>query len=53
MRNMVRALVGTMLEVGAGRRDVAAFSELLEGRPRSEGGETAPAHGLFLTGVAY
>jgi tRNA pseudouridine38-40 synthase len=53
MRNMVRALVGTMLEVGAGRRDVAAFAELLEGRPRSAGGETAPAHGLLLIGVAY
>lgn len=53
MRNMVRALVGTMLEVAAGRRDLGSFATLLEGRPRSEGGETAPAHGLFLIGVTY
>jgi len=53
MRNMVRVLVGTMLEVGAGRRDPDSFAELLTGRPRPEAGETAPAHGLFLIGVKY
>jgi tRNA pseudouridine38-40 synthase len=53
MRNMVRALVGTMLEIAAGRRDPASFEELLSGRPRSEAGDTAPAHGLFLVGVRY
>ncbi len=43
MRNMVRVLVGTMLEVGGGRRPLADFEALLEGAPRRAAGETAPA----------
>jgi tRNA pseudouridine38-40 synthase len=53
MRHMVRTLVGTMLEVARGRRDAQAFEALLEGRPRSEAGDTAPAHGLYLESVRY
>ncbi|MFT3866104.1 MAG: tRNA pseudouridine(38-40) synthase TruA [Solirubrobacterales bacterium] len=53
MRNMVRALVGTMLEVASGRRSVESFTELLSGRPRSEGGDTAPPHALYLESVGY
>jgi tRNA pseudouridine38-40 synthase len=53
MRQMNRVLVGTMLEVGAGRRTVSSFVELLAGRPRSAAGRTAPAHGLYLAGVGY
>ncbi|HVW45926.1 MAG TPA: tRNA pseudouridine(38-40) synthase TruA [Solirubrobacterales bacterium] len=53
MRNMVRALVGTMLEVASSRRTVEGFTGLLEGRPRSAGGDTAPPHALYLEGVGY
>jgi tRNA pseudouridine38-40 synthase len=53
MRHMNRALVGTMLEVSDGRRTVASLASLLEGRPRSDAGPTAPPHGLYLAGVGY
>ncbi len=53
MRHMVRIILGTMLEVAGGRRTVAEFERLLEGRPRTEAGPTAPAHGLALASVAY
>jgi tRNA pseudouridine38-40 synthase len=53
MRHMVRALVGTMLEVGRGRRSVEDFASLLAGAPRERAGETAPAHGLYLARVGY
>jgi tRNA pseudouridine38-40 synthase len=53
MRHMVRTLVGTMLDVARGRSDVSRFEALLEGRPRSDAGDTAPAHGLYLESVRY
>ncbi|MBS1886653.1 MAG: tRNA pseudouridine(38-40) synthase TruA [Actinobacteria bacterium] len=53
MRNMVRALVGTMLEVASSRRTVENFTQLLQGAPRSAAGETAPPHALFLESVEY
>jgi tRNA pseudouridine38-40 synthase len=53
MRHMVRILVGTMLDVGAGRRTSDDFECLLTGAPRSEAGETAEPHGLYLARVRY
>ncbi len=53
MRQMNRILVGTMLEVAAGRRTVEEFVALLAGAPRTAAGPTAPPHGLYLLGVGY
>jgi tRNA pseudouridine38-40 synthase len=53
LRHMNRVLVGTMLEVAGGRRSLEDFVALLGGAPRSAAGATAPAHGLYLTGVRY
>lgn len=53
MRNMVRILVGTMLEASNGRRSIASFTSLLAGAPRTEAGDTAPPHGLYLESVSY
>jgi tRNA pseudouridine38-40 synthase len=49
MRNMVRVLVGTMLDGVSPER----LRELLEGRPRSEAGATAAPQGLYLESVRY
>jgi tRNA pseudouridine38-40 synthase len=53
MRNMVRILVGTMLEVSGGRRTLESFKKLLTGAPRTDAGDTAPPHGLYLEKVSY
>jgi tRNA pseudouridine38-40 synthase len=53
LRNMVRILVGTMLEVGRGSRAADQMRELVAGAPRGAAGRTAPAHALTLVGVRY
>ncbi|MCH9648495.1 MAG: tRNA pseudouridine(38-40) synthase TruA [Deltaproteobacteria bacterium] len=53
LRGMVRALVGTLVEVGQGRRSVESFRGLLAGGKRSQAGPTAPARGLVLERVTY
>ncbi len=51
--HMVRNLVGNLVEVGIGKRSVEEFGELLQGRDRSRGAATAPAHGLYFTDAIY
>ena len=53
LRNMVRAIVGTLLEVGRGKRTVGSVAALIESRDRCEAGESVPGHALFLTGIEY
>ena len=53
LRHMVRNIVGTLVEVGAGRWDAWRLLALLDSRDRTQAGPTAPAHGLFLTQVSY
>ena len=54
LRHMVRAVVGTLVEVGRGARTAGSVAALLQtGMARAEAGPTAPAHGLYLVGVAY
>ncbi len=53
LRHMNRVLVGTMLEVAAGRLELDGVRRAAAGQPRSHAGPTAPAHGLALVSVAY
>lgn len=51
--NMVRTIVGTLVEVGTGKREVAWPAEVLAAQDRRRAGQTAPPHGLFLVRVEY
>lgn len=53
LRNMVRAIVGTLIEVGLGKMSLEDFQTVLRSRSRSEAGFSVPAHGLYLTHVVY
>jgi tRNA pseudouridine38-40 synthase len=51
--NMVRTIVGTLVEVGAAKREIAWPAEVLAAHDRRKAGQTAPPHGLFLVKVDY
>jgi len=53
LRHMVRNIVGSLVEIGRGRRPVEWITQVLEGRSRSLAGPTAPPHGLVLVAVEY
>ncbi len=53
LRHMVRAIVGTLVDVGTGRRDPASIAALVDSRDRGDAGDTAPAQGLTLVSVDY
>ncbi len=53
LRNMVRSLVGTLIDVGQGKLDADRFREIVEARDRSKAGQSVPAKGLFLVDIGY
>jgi tRNA pseudouridine38-40 synthase len=53
LRNMVRAIVGTLLDTGSGRITCDEFKDIIEAGDRRRAGTSAPAQGLFLTGIEY
>ena len=53
LRNMVRAIVGTLVAVGKEKITLTDFKEILKSRDRSKAGTSAPAQGLSLTAVTY
>ena len=53
LRNMVRAVVGTLIDVGRGRLSLDDFRKVIEGKRRTEAGESMPANALFLEEVRY
>lgn len=53
LRNMVRAIVGTMVEVGSGKIKPEDLRKVIESKNRNSAGTSAPAHGLFLVDVGY
>ncbi len=53
LRNMVRAIVGTLIEVGRGRMSIDEFRQVIERRDRCSAGESVPPNGLFLVNIEY
>ncbi len=53
LRNMVRAIVGTLLEVGRGKLSIEDFRRIIEAKSRCKAGVSVPAHGLYLVAVDY
>lgn len=53
LRNMVRSLVGTLIDVGQGKLNRKGFKEIADAKSRSRAGQSAPARGLFLVDIGY
>ncbi len=53
LRNMVRAIVGTLLEVGRGKMSIEEFQAVIEAQNRCSAGTSVPAHGLYLVDIEY
>ena len=53
LRNMVRAVVGTLVEVGRGKMSVEGFRKVIENKDRCKAGSSVPGHALFLVDVGY
>lgn len=53
LRNMVRAIVGTMINIGSGKVSLNDFRKIIESKNRSKAGFSVPAHGLYLTKIEY
>jgi len=53
LRNMVRAIVGTLVDVGRGRLSLEDFRQVIEGKCRSDAGESMPGNALFLVNITY
>lgn len=53
LRNMVRAIVGTLIEIGQGKRTLDSLYKTLRSKDRSQAGYSVPAHALFLTAIEY
>lgn len=53
LRNMVRAIVGTMISTGSGKTNLNEFEEIIKSKDRCRAGRSAPAKGLFLSGIEY
>lgn len=53
LRNMVRAIVGTLLEIGKGKMNLEEFKSVLDSKDRRKAGASVPAKGLYLTNIQY
>ena len=53
LRNMVRAIVGTLLEVGTGKKSIEDFRNVIMSNDRKQAGTSVPAKGLYLTEISY
>ena len=53
LRNMVRAIVGTLINVGLGKISIDDFIKIIKSKDRAQAGTSVPAHALYLTQVCY